>query len=317
MPPALVAGLLREAEQLWGFAHDIEITLEANPSSVEAANFADLAAAGVNRVSLGVQSLHDEALHFLGRLHGADEALQAVAVAQDRFERVSIDLIYARPGQSEADWHAELARALSLGTTHMSLYQLTIEPSTRFATDVRQGVFEPLDDDNAADLFALTRAMTAAAGLPAYEISNHAAPGQESRHNLTYWRYQDYLGIGPGAHGRRCETATVRHRKPENYLAAVAAQRHGVAEARALERAEQASEALLMGLRLAEGVDLADMARRFGGNPAALIDQAKAQLYHDLGMVWSHGDRFGVTEQGMPLLDALLGELVASDLVAS
>ncbi len=317
MPPALVAGLLREAEQLWGFAHDIEITLEANPSSVEAANFADLAAAGDNRGSLGVQSLHDEALRFLGRLHGADEALQAVAVAQDRFERVSIDLIYARPGQSEADWHAELARALSLGTTHMSLYQLTIEPSTRFATDVRQGVFEPLDDDNAADLFALTRAMTAAAGLPAYEVSNHAAPGQESRHNLTYWRYQDYLGIGPGAHGRRCETATVRHRKPENYLAAVAAQRHGVAEARALERAEQASEALLMGLRLAEGVDLADMARRFGGNPAALIDQAKAQLYHDLGMVWSHGDRFGVTEQGMPLLDALLGELVASDLVTS
>ena len=146
----------------------------------------------------------------------------------------------------------------------MSLYQLTIEPSTRFATDVRQGVFEPLDDDNAADLFALTRAMTAAAGLPAYEISNHAAPGQESRHNLTYWRYQDYLGVGPGAHGRRCETATVRHRKPENYLAAVAAQRHGIAEARALDRDEQASEALLMGLRLAEGVDLADMARRFG-----------------------------------------------------
>ena len=196
-------------------------------------------------------------------------------------------------------------------------YQLTIEPSTRFATDVRQGVFEPLDDDNAADLFALTRTMTAAAGLPAYEISNHAAPGQESRHNLTYWRYQDYLGVGPGAHGRRCETATVRHRKPENYLAAVAAQRHGIAEARALDRDEQASEALLMGLRLAEGVDLADMARRFGGNPAALIDQAKAQLYHDLGMVWSDGDRFGVTEQGMPLLDALLGELVATDLVAS
>tara|TARA_Y100000114_G_C11511858_1_gene209373 strand:- start:60 stop:539 length:480 start_codon:yes stop_codon:yes gene_type:complete len=159
--------------------------------------------------------------------------------------------------------------------------------------------------------------MTAAADLPAYEISNHAAPGQESRHNLTYWRYQDYLGVGPGAHGRRCETATVRHRKPENYLAAVAAQRHGIAEARALDRDEQASEALLMGLRLAEGVDLADMARRFGGNPAALIDQAKAQFYLDLGMVWSDGDRFGVTEQGMPLLDALLGELVASDLVAS
>ena len=317
MPPSLVADLLREAERLWGFDPAIEITLEANPSSVEAAKFADLAAVGVNRVSLGVQTLRDEALRFLGRLHGVEEALTALELAQSHFQRVSLDLIYARPGQSMADWRTELGDALALGTDHMSLYQLTIEPATRFATDVRRGMFEPLDDDNAADLFALTREMTVAAGLPAYEISNHAAPGQESRHNLTYWRYQDYLGIGPGAHGRRCETATVRHRKPENYLAAVAAQRHGVAEARALERAEQASEALLMGLRLAEGVDLADMARRFGGNPAALIDQAKAQLYHDLGMVWSHGDRFGVTEQGMPLLDALLGELVASDLVTS
>ncbi len=317
MPPALVAELLAEAEKLWGFHPAIEITLEANPSSVEAANFADLAATGVNRVSLGVQSLRDEVLRFLGRLHGADEALQAVEVAQAHFQRVSIDLIYARPGQTEGEWGAELAEALALGTDHMSLYQLTIEPATRFATDVRLGVFEPLDDDNAADLFALTRDMTSAAGLPAYEISNHARPGQESRHNLTYWRYQDYVGIGPGAHGRRQDVATVRHKKPENYLSAMKAQGDGIAEARDLDRREQASEALLMGLRLAEGVDLAAFARRFNVTPAALVDDAKLALYRDLGLVWSGAKRIGVTPQGMPLLDALLGELVQADLVAS
>ena len=317
MPPALVADLLGEAEKLWGFAEDIEITLEANPSSVEAANFADLARSGVNRVSLGVQSLRDEVLRFLGRLHGAGEAMKAIDVAQTHFERVSIDLIYARPDQTESDWAAELGEALALGTDHMSLYQLTIEPATRFATDVRRGVFDPLDDDNAADLFALTREMTAAAGLPAYEVSNHARPGQESRHNLTYWRYQDYIGIGPGAHGRRCDVATVRHKKPENYLSAVTSQGHGIAEARELDAAEQASEALLMGLRLAEGVDLATLSRRFDVAPAALIDDAKLALYRDLGLAWKDGSRIGVTPQGMPLLDALLGELVQADLVTS
>ena len=260
-----------------------------------------------------MQSLRDEVLRFLGRLHGADEALQAVEVAQAHFQRVSIDLIYARPGQTEVEWGAELAEALALGTDHMSLYQLTIEPATRFATDVRRGVFEPLDDDNAADLFALTRDMASAAGLPAYEISNHATPGQESRHNLTYWRYQDYIGIGPGAHGRRQDIATVRHKKPENYLSAVKAQGDGIAEARDLDRREQASEALLMGLRLAEGVDLT----AFALTPAALVDDAKLALYRDLGLLWSEAERIGVTPQGMPLLDALLGELVQADLVAS
>ncbi|MFW2349074.1 radical SAM family heme chaperone HemW [Qipengyuania sp.] len=315
MPPVLVADLLDEAERLWGFDPGIEITLEANPNSVEAANFADLAAAGVNRVSLGVQSLHDESLRFLGRMHGVDEALAAVATAQSHFGRISIDLIYARPEQTDAAWRTELRRALALGTDHVSLYQLTIEPATRFATDVRHGLFEPLDDDRAADLFAVTREMTDIAGLPAYEISNHARPGQESRHNLTYWRYQDYMGIGPGAHGRRREMATVRHRKPENYLAATARQGHSIAETRDLGRREQASEALLMGLRLAEGIDLAALARRFETTPAALIDQPRLALYRDLGLAWSEGDRIGVTPRGMPLLDALLGELVQADLV--
>lgn len=315
MPPALVAALLAEAERLWSFAPDIEITLEANPSSVEAAAFSGLAAAGVNRVSLGLQSLEDEALRFLGRLHDAAEGLAALAIAQSVFARVNADLIYARPGQSEAAWRAELARALDLGTDHLSLYQLTIEPGTRFATDVRIGAFEPLADDSAADLFAITREMTATAGLPAYEVSNHARPGSESRHNLAYWRYRDYAGIGPGAHGRRGGSATVRHKKPENWLAAVERTGHGIAEKRQLGRREQASEALLMGLRLAEGVDLAALSARFGVPRGELVDQQRLALHRSLGLVAADGDRLTVTEAGMPLLDALLGELVAAALV--
>ena len=317
MPPALVAELLAEAERLWGFARDIEITLEANPSSVEAANFAALAAAGVNRVSLGLQALDDETLRFLGRLHGAAEGLAALQTAQKAFERVSFDLIYARPGQSAEHWASELETALGFGTGHLSLYQLTIEPGTRFATDVRQGAFAPLDDDQAADLFALTREMTAAAGLPAYEVSNHARPGEESRHNLAYWRYQDYAGIGPGAHGRRHGVATLRHKKPENWLAAVAGRGSGLKEERPLGAREQASEALLMGLRLAEGVDLAALSARFAIPASELIDRNKLALHESLGLARSDGSRIGVTPQGMPLLDALLGDLVPEALVAA
>ncbi len=317
MPPALVADLLAEAERLWGFARDIEITLEANPSSVEAANFAALAVAGVNRVSLGLQALDDETLRFLGRLHGAAEGLAALQTAQKAFERVSFDLIYARPGQSAEHWASELETALGFGTGHLSLYQLTIEPGTRFATDVRQGAFAPLDDDEAADLFALTREMTAAAGLPAYEVSNHARPGEESRHNLAYWRYQDYAGIGPGAHGRRHGVATLRHKKPENWLAAVAGRGSGLKEERPLGAREQASEALLMGLRLDEGVDLAALSARFAIPASELIDRKKLALHESLGLARSDGSRIGVTPQGMPLLDALLGDLVPEALVAA
>lgn len=315
MPPALVARLLAEAEHLWGFAPGIEITLEGNPSSVEAANYADLAAAGVNRASLGLQALDDQTLHFLGRLHNAEEGLKAVETAQRVFKRVSIDLIYARPGQSIPGWQTELAQAIALGTSHLSLYQLTIEPGTRFETLVRKGEFAPLDDDACADLFTLTREQTAAAGLPAYEISNHARLGEESRHNLTYWRYQDYVGIGPGAHGRRGGEATVRHKKPENWLAAVAANGHGIAESRLLGIREQAAEAILMGLRLREGIDLVNLGSRFGLAPAALLDPAKTELYRQQGLVWQVGAKVGVTETGMPLLDGLLGELVPAGLV--
>ncbi|MGD9664782.1 MAG: radical SAM family heme chaperone HemW [Novosphingobium sp.] len=317
MPPPLVGALLAEAEKLWSFAPDIEITLEANPSSVEAGRFADLAKAGINRVSLGIQALDDATLRFLGRLHNADEALAALDIAQRHFARVSFDLIYARPGQAMAAWEAELSRALAFGTGHLSLYQLTIEPGTRFASDVRQGAFAPLDDDAAADLFALTRAMTAAAGLPAYEVSNHARKGEESRHNLTYWRYRDYCGIGPGAHGRRSSVATVRHRKPENWLAAVAERDHGISEERPLAVQEQASEALLMGLRLSEGIDLAVLSNRFGLPEENLISPAAARLYTGQGLLWQKDGRLGVTDSGVAVLDALLGELVPAELVAS
>jgi oxygen-independent coproporphyrinogen-3 oxidase len=317
MPPALVATLIEAASRHWRFAQGIEITLEANPSSVEAANFASLASAGINRVSLGLQALDDAALLFLGRLHNAAEGLAALDVAQRHFGRVSFDLIYARPDHTPQVWEAELARALSFGTGHLSLYQLTIEPGTRFATLVREGKFTPLDDDTAGDLFALTRELTNAAGLPAYEISNHARPGEESRHNLVYWRYQDYAGIGPGAHGRRGGFATVRHRKPENFLKAVAAQHHGIAEIRELGRREQAAEALLMGLRLAEGIAPAALAERFGLAENDLIDPAKRAFYTAQRLLSTRADRLIVTDAGMPLLDGLLGELVPAGLVAA
>ncbi|MHA7818320.1 MAG: radical SAM family heme chaperone HemW [Erythrobacter sp.] len=315
MPPALVAALLNEAEKLWGFAPDIEITLEANPSSVEAANFTALADAGVNRISLGVQSLEDETLQWLGRLHSSAEALRALAIAQAAFKRVTFDLIYALPGQTPQQWEAQLTRALGFGTDHLSLYQLTIEPGTRFETAVRLGRLVPLDNDEAADLFALTQELTNHAGMPAYETSNHARVGQASRHNLTYWRYQDYAGIGPGAHGRRGGFATVRHKKPEIFLSAVSERSHGIAEQRGLDPAEQASEALMMGLRLTEGIDVTDLEARFGISRDAMLNSAKLDHLRAIDMVWTDGERLGVTEAGRGVLDAVLGELVAGELV--
>lgn len=317
MPPALVAALLAEAERLWGFEEQIEITLEANPSSVEAANFAALAGAGVNRVSLGVQSLDDAELRFLGRLHGADEALAALDTAQRHFARVSFDLIYALPGHTPELWDQRLTRALGFGTGHLSLYQLTIEPGTRFASDVRRGRLVPLDDDAAAQLFSITQSLTDAAGMPAYETSNHARTGAQSRHNLAYWRYQDYAGIGPGAHGRRGGVATVRHKKPENFLAAVARQGDGIAEARALPITDQAVEALLMGLRLTEGVDLAALSARFGLPVAGLVDEAALARLAAMGLMWREGARIGVGPAGRGVLDALLAEVVADTLVSA
>ncbi len=310
MPPALVADLIAAADRYWGLSADVEITLEANPNSVETARFADLGVAGVNRVSLGLQALDVEALHFLGRAHGVDEGLAALATAQRVFDRVSFDLIYARPGQSEADWEAELARALGYGTGHLSLYQLTIEPGTRFATLVAQGKLTPADPDHGATLYELTQAMTGAASIPAYEISNHARPGQESRHNLTYWRYGDYVGIGPGAHGRRTGQATMRHKKPENWMSAVARNGHGAQSEEPLAGEDRAREALLMGLRLGEGVDLDRIAALSGLSAPQLVDdRAIAQLI-DIGLLHRQGPRLQVAAAGMLLLDAILPEIV-------
>jgi len=314
MPPATVAAILAAAERHWGFAPGIEITLEANPSSVEAARFADLAAAGVNRVSLGLQSLDDDALRFLGRAHDAAEGLAALAVAQRVFARVSFDLIYALPGQSLAAWQAMLSRALALGTGHLSLYQLTVEPGTRFQTEAAAGRLVLPDGDAAADLFEATRALTRAAGLPAYETSNHARPGEESRHNLTYWRYRDYCGIGPGAHGRCGALATQRHRKPENWLAAVARHGHGCQAEDPLDPVTRAEEALLMGLRLTEGVDLSRIARLAGGT--APLDRAAITRLENHGLLALHGDHLRVTDAGALLLDAILPQIVRTPVPA-
>jgi oxygen-independent coproporphyrinogen-3 oxidase len=307
MDPATAEAVIARAMEHWRPASDTEITMEANPNSAEAERFADLATAGVNRISLGLQSFDDSKLAFLGRAHSAREGLQALDAAQRAVERVSFDLIYALPGDTEDEWRRDLDRALSLGTEHLSLYELTIEPGTRFATDVAKRAFEPLDADRAAALFELTQQRTAEAGLPAYEISNHARPGAESRHNLTYWRYRDYAGIGPGAHGRRSGRSTVRHRKPENFLSAVARNGHGLVEEAKLSTKERAQEALVMGLRLAEGIEVAALAKRLAA--PAIVDSAAVDRLVGHGLMWRDADRVGVTEAGRLLLDSILAEI--------
>jgi len=307
MEPATVEALIAAAREYWPADDRIEITLEANPNSVEAARFADLAAAGVNRVSLGLQSFDDSALAFLGRAHSAREGFAALAIAQKHFRRVSFDLIYALPGDSADGWSATLAQALSLGTSHLSLYQLTIEPGTRFASMVARREFEPLGADAAAALFELTDAMTSAAGMPAYEISNHARPGQESRHNLTYWRYGDYSGIGPGAHGRRLGRRTVRHKKPENFLSGVERNGHGITEEAPLSPVEAADEALVMGLRLAEGIDVQAIADRF--ELEAVVNWRRVERLVGSGHLGRDSTRIALTARGRLLLDHILGEI--------
>ncbi len=305
MPPATVAAIVDAACAHWTVDPRIEITLEANPSSVEAARFADLAVAGINRVSLGLQSLDDVALRFLGRAHDAAEGIAALATAQSCFERVSFDLIYGLPDQSSEAWARELERALRFGTDHLSLYQLTIEPGTRFASMVARGELAAPDPDRGADLFELTRDVTDAADLPAYEVSNHARVGSESRHNLIYWRYADYAGVGPGAHGRRSGTRTQRHRKPENWLAGVARNGHGISEQAELTMHERATEALLMGFRLKEGINLA----RQDVDLASAIDPLAVDRLTRQRLLTRTGNRIAATPTGMLLLDAILREI--------
>lgn len=309
MDPATAEAIISAAKDHWSASDDLEVTLEANPNSAEAGKFADLARAGVNRISLGLQSFDDQSLAFLGRAHSGDEGLKALESAQNAVDRVSFDLIYALPGDTEEGWASNLDRAIGLGTEHLSLYQLTIEPGTRFATMVAKHEFEPLDADRSATLFELTQERTAAAGIPGYEISNHAKSGAESRHNLAYWRYQDYAGVGPGAHGRRLGMRTVRHKKPENFLSAVSRNAHGISEEEALTHEGAAHEALVMGLRLAEGIEPGLLSDRFGGQP--IVDEVSVDRLIGHGLLERQGSRLRTTPAGRLLLDSILAEIAA------
>ena len=315
MSPETVAALIEDARSLFDAGEDIEITLEANPTSVEAAKLRAFREAGVNRASLGVQSLEEEALRFLGRRHDTAQAIAALEVARGIFPRLSFDLIYARPGQAEASWRAELRRALALAADHLSLYQLTIEPGTQFATLHARGDFALPEGDEAARLYLATAEEAARFGLAAYEVSNYAKPGAESRHNLAYWRYGDYLGIGAGAHQRLLldgrMLATRRHRAPEEWAARVERDGTAAVEEEDLVPADRAREALLMGLRLSEGIDPARVAARSGLAFEQAVDVAMLAALMDEGyLAWTPSGRLRATEAGILRLDALLPVLI-------
>ena len=312
MKPGTVGAILDTIGERWTVAPDVEVTLEANPTSVEASRFRGYRAAGVNRVSLGVQALDDVSLKELGRLHTAQEALDAVKIARAVFERYSFDLIYARPGQTPDAWRAELERAIGEAAEHLSLYQLTIEPETPFAALHASGKLVIPDDDRARVLYDLTQDITAARGLPAYEISNHARPGAACRHNLVYWRYHEYAGVGPGAHGRLIvdgmRRATATEKRPESWLMRVEAGGHGLTDDETLTRGEQADELLLMGLRLAEGIDPA----RYAALSGHALDAGRIASLGAQGFVEATQDgRLRVTRAGFPLLDAVVADLAA------
>ena len=314
MLPETVAALIADATALFEPTPDIEITLEANPTSVELGKLRAFREAGVNRVSLGVQALSEDALRFLGRRHESSEALAALELARKTFPRVSFDMIYARPGQSEAAWRAELRQALALAADHLSLYQLTIEPGTRFATEYARGAFALPEGDEAARLYFATAEEAAGFGLAPYEVSNYAQPGAQSRHNLAYWRYGDYLGIGPGAHQRLLldgeMLATRRHRGPEEWAARVERTGHGGTEEQALTPQDRGREALLMGLRLDEGVDPERIAARSSLPFAETVDAAMLAACIDEGYLEWRGQRLRTTIEGRLRLDAMLPVLL-------
>jgi putative oxygen-independent coproporphyrinogen III oxidase len=312
MAPSTVGAVLDAIAKHWTVAPDAEITLEANPTSVEATRFQGFRAAGINRVSLGVQALDDAALAALGRMHTAQEALDAVAIARRHFERTSFDLIYARPGQTPPAWRDELRRAIAEGCEHLSLYQLTIEEGTPFAGLYAAGKLAVPDDDLARRLYDMTQEVTSASGLPAYEISNHARPGAECRHNLVYWRYHDYAGIGPGAHGRLTidgrRYATATERAPEAWLTRVETIGHGQLEDELLTRDQQGDEFLVMGLRLSEGID----PRRFEAISGRPLDAERIAELAGHGFVETTPQgRLRVTCAGFPVLDAVVADLAA------
>ena len=310
MQPATVEAILDGVARAWHVPSGIEITLEANPSSVEAERFRGYRAAGVNRVSMGVQALNDRDLKFLGRLHNVEEALTAIRLAREIFPRMSFDLIYARPNQTVEAWERELKEAISYAVDHLSLYQLTIEEGTAFYGLHKAGKLIVPDEEQAATLYEATQEITAREGMPAYEVSNHARPGAESRHNLTYWRYGDYAGIGPGAHGRltqgRLKLATAAQKHPETWLSAVEQDGHGIVEREDLDNEAQADELLLMGLRLREGVDLARWQQLSGRDP----DPDKEQFLLEQGFIERLGNsRLRCTPAGMLILNAVVADL--------
>jgi putative oxygen-independent coproporphyrinogen III oxidase len=312
MPPETVAAIIERIGARWTLAPGAEITLEANPTSVEAGRFRGYRDAGVNRVSMGVQALNDADLKALGRMHSAAEARAAFDIARGTFDRVSFDLIYARQNQSVAAWRAELEEALAMAIDHLSLYQLTIEAGTRFGElHARDGLRGLPSDEASAEMYLATQEVCEAAGMPAYEVSNHARPGAESRHNRVYWRYGDYVGVGPGAHGRlttqagRMATETIRD--PAAWLEAVDAQGTGRSGVEALSGADQAVEYLMMAMRLAEGADLARYARLAG----APIEKCRIAPLIEDGLATSTGDRLAATDHGRPVLNAILRQLLA------
>jgi len=312
MQPATVAAILDAVGRAWTVSADVEVTLEANPTSVEATRFRGYRAAGVNRVSLGVQALDDGALKRLGRTHTAQEALAAVAIARQVFERYSFDLIYAREDQTTDAWAAELRRAIAEAAEHLSLYQLTIELETPFAALRAAGKLTVPDEDCARALYDLTQEICAGAGLPAYEVSNHARPGAECRHNLVYWRMHEYAGIGPGAHGRLdidgARHATATEKRPEAWLMRVESLGHGLVTDETLTREEIADEFLLMGLRLAEGID----PRRYAGIAGRGLDPRRLATLNQEGAIEITPDgRLRVTPAGFPVLDAVVADLAA------
>ncbi len=311
MEPATVEAVLGAIDRLWGINQGTEISLEANPTSVEAEKFRALAALGVNRVSLGVQALNDKDLKFLGRLHSVDEALGAIELARTHFNRMSFDLIYARPEQTGKAWEAELNRALSFAVDHLSLYQLTIEEGTPFFDLHARGAFSVPDEEAAAALYEITQSLCQDAGLGAYEISNHAKPGAECRHNLTYWRYGDYVGVGPGAHGRitmdGAKSATVTERMPAKWLAAVQKNGHGLVEKEPITSLHSAEEMMLMGLRLNEGVSL----ERYAGLAGVPVSPDRLVQFAADGLLTQDGDRLTATPSGRLVLNKLLGDLLA------
>lgn len=312
MHPTTVGAILDAIAKHWTVAPDVEVTLEANPTSVEATRFRGYRAAGVNRVSLGVQSLDDAQLRALGRMHTAQEALEAVAIARAAFERYSFDLIYARPGQTPESWRAELERAIAEAAEHLSLYQLTIEEGTPFAALHAAGKLVTPDAEHARTLYDLTQEICSARGLPAYEISNHARAGAESRHNLIYWRYHEYAGIGPGAHGRLIvdgtRQATATEKRPEAWLMRVEASGQGLVTDDSLLREETADEFLLMGLRLAEGIDPA----RYEALAGRSLDHTRIAALAGDGFIEKAPDgRLRVTRSGFPVLDAVVADLAA------